>query len=261
MKRIIFSIGIMVFTTLKAAPVGNSASCGIIKEGLYFSNASWYNARVGYEGDFIVDRRLKSENDGNIDNFKQCLNSGSLTINILNRLDIFGILGQARLKTNWIIEEGVDSFSYIEIETKFGNAWSLGSRAIFFEWGDILLSFGGRYSYTNPRMRWVSKDAEITPLSDYHIKFDQWQIDMELAYKIDMFIPYAAVKYSKAKVKLAVKDVVISSDGSSEMNMKSRNHFGMALGSGFSSGRYFLFNVETRLFDEEAFSVSGEFKF
>ena len=190
---------VVFYNIIQASSVGNPTSCGIIKEGFYFSPASWYNLRIGYEGEYTQNRKLETDKNETIDNFEQWLHSASLTVNLLNRLDLFGTFGEASIKTNWLISEEVNSYSLIAVESKFDKAWSLGAKAIFFEWGDIFLSAGGRYYRTKPKIRLVSKEAEVTPVSHYHINFWQWNVDLGLAYKIDMLIPYIAAKYSKAK--------------------------------------------------------------
>ncbi|KPK33138.1 MAG: hypothetical protein AMS24_02175, partial [Chlamydiae bacterium SM23_39] len=68
-------------------------------------------------------------------------------------------------------------------------------------------------------------------------------------------------KYSKAKAKLAIDNCIIGSNFSSELYMKSKNNFGMALGCSLSSSKYFLLNAEVRLIDEEAVTINGEFRF
>lgn len=262
MKKFLFSF-IFLSKFVFCAACSNPQSPKIIKEGFFISPANFFNFRLGYEGDFVSNRRLiqKHSTPKRVNDFKEYLNSFSCIFNIFNRMDIFGSVGQARIKADWLIEDEANAFSYIELETEYDTSWAVAIKTIFFEWGDTTLSLGGKYSYTKPEISWFAKNGQSFSMQDYDVTFYQWQIDVGLAYKIEMFIPYLSFKYSKAKAKLAVDNIAISSDGSSAVFLKSKNNFGMVLGTALSSGKYFLLNAEIRMVDEEAFSVSGEFRF
>jgi hypothetical protein len=261
MKKLLIFL-LLFFKILHAGPCKNPAAPKIIKKGFFIPPSKWFNFRAGYEGNFIYNRRfLQRSTSKRINKFEQDLNSGILVINILNRLDLYGCAGKGLIKANWIINTSDITFSHIEMETRYKFAWSSGVKVIFFEWGDTTFSLGGRYSFTKPEIRWISKDGEVLNIAPSRMTFDEWQVDMGISYKIDFLIPYACAKYSKAKSKIAIDGIVISSDGRSELYLKNKNRFGMALGCSFSSSKYFMFNLEVRLIDEEAFDVSGEFKF
>jgi hypothetical protein len=261
MKKLLIFL-IFLFKILEAGPCKNPAAPKIIEKGFFISPSKWFNFRAGYEGNFIYNRRfLQRATSKRINKFEQDLNSGVFVINVLKRLDLYGCAGEGLIKANWIINTSDITFSYLELETRYKFAWAAGVKIIFFEWGDTSFSLGGRYSYTKPEIRWISKDGVVRNLEHCRMTFDEWQVDMGISYKIDFLIPYACAKYSRAKSKIAVTDIVISSDGRSELSLKNKNRFGMALGCTFSSSKYFMFNVEVRVIDEEAFDVSGEFKF
>ncbi len=243
-----------------SAPVGNPATPRTIEKGFIFSG-KWFSFRLGYEGDFVSNRRLKEKRAHRIDDFAQDCNSGFLVINLLNRLDLYGIIGQSRYKSDWIIQQSATSFTRIDLETNYRWRWGAGLNAIFFEWGDVTFALGGRYAKTDPSLLWISLDADTYKPDSPSFSYEEWQSDAAISYKIDIFVPYVAFKYSHTDVRLTVPDLVISSFGTDEMHMKSRNNYGAALGCGLSNGDYFQLNGEVRLFDEEAFTVTGEFRF
>ena len=264
MKKLIFLIGsLIIVNLLEATPTGNPSFPKAIEEGFFITPSSGISFRLGYEGNFVTNRRLKQDSSPSrrVNNFSIYLNSGIATINLLNRLDVFGTFGKGRVKTDWIINEMPNAFSYLELQTKYDIAWSVGTKIIFFEWGNTILSVGGRYFYTDPKILWYSKAAVVYPLENHKIRFEEWQVDIGLSHKIDIFIPYICAKYSKAKAKFAVDDTAINSDGSNKLKMKSKNLYGMALGCMITTAKYFMLNLEVRMVDEEAFTVSGEFKF
>ena len=250
-------------SVLEATPTGNPAFPKVIEEGFIFSPASCFSFRLGYEGNFILDRRLIQNrvSSNKVKSFSSYLNSGLLTINFLKRLDLFATYGIGRIETDWIIQEIPNSLTYIDLGSKYKKAWSVGTKIIFFEWGKTTFSAGGRYFDMSPTITFLSKSSDVVDVNNDKIKFKEWQIDIGLSYKADIFIPYLCAKYSKAKVDLSIKDVIISSEGNDYLEMTNRNNYGMALGCSFSNSKYFMLNAEVRLIDEEAFTVSGEFKF
>jgi hypothetical protein len=264
MKKILIFMGLLLgFNLVTAAPSGNPSFPSVIKEGFFISPSVGFNFRLGYEGNFVSDRKLKQEidSDKRINKFSHFLNSGTCTLTFLDRLDVFATYGKGYIKANWIKEENENEFSYIEIETKDKIAWSVGTKIIFFEWGDTSLSAGGSYSYTEPNLSWYSIGPETFKSVDNKIKYDQLQATLGISHKIDMFYPYIAAKYSKAKAELNIKDVSIGDSGSNFLKMESKDLFGLVLGCSFSSEKYFMLNLEVSMIDEQAFSVSCDFKF
>lgn len=265
MKNILILGVICLVGIAHAAPVGNPAFPKILEEGFIFSPASKFSIRLGYEGNFVLDKRLKKEKNPftDINKFTLFENSGIATLNLLNRLDLFGTYGEGRIDLDWINEEGKNILSYFQVQSKYDPAWSCGTKIIFFEWGKVNFSAGGRYFYTKPTVCHFSKNAASYPTDLSNLKLHEWQIDLGLSYKTCFLVPYICGKYSKTKAFFSIEDEAISSDGSKiySLEMKNKNAGGMAIGCTFSNGKYFMLNAEARLFDEEAFTVSGEFKF
>ncbi len=247
---------------LHGAPVNNPMNPEIIEEGFFITPASWLNFRIGYEGNFISDGRMekKTGTEGKVDNFEQDVNSGSFTLNMQSRLDIFTVLGASRIKTDWRFKESSIS-RRIELETNYRFSWVIGARAILFEWGNTALGVGGRYSKTKPSLSWLTKDGVPQEVGRPKVSYKDWQADMGLSHRIDIFIPYIGVKYSNTRAKLRNMGLIVASDNSMFMHMRNRDHFGVYAGCSLSNAKYFLFNVEARLIDEEAITVSGEIKF
>lgn len=258
--RKVFFLALVLVQSAFAAPVGNPAVPRTVEKGFVFSG-KWFSFRLGYEGDFVSNRRLKEKRASRIEDFSQDCNSGFLVINLLNRLDLYGIIGQARYKSEWIIQPSATSFTRVEMETSYRWRWDVGVNAIFFEWGDVTFALGGRYAKTDLSLLWLSLDAETYKPASPIFSYEEWQADAAISYKIDIFIPYVSFKYSHTDLKLKVPDLVISAFNTDEIHMKSRNNYGAALGCGLSNGDYFHLNGEVRLFDEEAFTVTGEFRF
>ena len=263
MKKIVFLLFFTFFAYfLEAVPCKNTAFPKIIEEGFIFSSANSFSLRVGYEGNFVYDKRLRIKNAShNIDNFKFYVNSGELTLNLLNRLDVFATYGIGKMDMRWIIEEMKNVYYKLELESDSSRSWSVGTKIIFLEWGNTCLSLGGRYFFFDPKILWITKASDSYDISNKKLKFKEWQIDLGISYNIDIFTPYVCVKYANAKSSLFIEDIYINSNLENHLKMKNENNFGLSLGITLSCKKYFMLNLETRLIDEEAFTIQGEVKF
>jgi hypothetical protein len=261
MKKVLIYFFIFITNVIFAAPVGNPLNPEIIDEGFFISPVSWVNFRLGYEGIFVSDARMDKELEkGKIDNFKNDINSGSITLNIKNRIDMFGILGASRIRSDWrFINSGV--MSRIEIESKYKFYWATGTKIILFQWHNTALSAGGRYSCTKPTLSFITSDGIPHDTTDGQIRFKDWQVDMGIAHEIDIFIPYVGVKYSRAKAKIINSPITIAMNSQNFLKMKNRDRFGVYAGCSLSNSKYFMLTIEARFLDEEAISVVGEMKF
>ncbi|MFA6119628.1 MAG: hypothetical protein WCT85_04925 [Parachlamydiales bacterium] len=260
-KIIIFILSAVFYVSGFATTVGNPLNPEIIEEGFFISPTSWINFRVGYEGDFISDARLYNAlQKGKIDNFKKDINSGTLTLNFQNRMDVFGVVGEGRIRSDWRFEN-LNAVSRLQLESNYRLYWAAGAKVILFQWCNTALSTGGRYTFMKPSISYITIDGIPQDKGNSRIKSKDWQIDLGLAHRIDLFIPFIGVKYLNAKERVYDSPVVISADNQNYVNMKNKDRFGIYAGCSLSNSKYFMLTVEARFIDEEAISVSGDLKF
>ena len=262
MKLLLLLIGLLGW--LHAAPIGNPSFPSIIQKGIFVSRNHSIDLRSGYEGDFVIDGNLRQHDwgQGDVDTYKQWNNSGSLTINAINRLDLYAILGGSNTKTNWRFENPTNQgITRIELETDTDLLWAVGARAILCEWFNTTLGAGGRYSSCMNHPHSFKSNGITTAQMGAEIEFKEWQINMDVSYRIDVFIPYIGAKYLSAKSDLTGFTVPISASLTGNNSFENGSPVGVYLGCTLSSGHYFMFNIEGRLIDEDAITVSGEFRF
>lgn len=265
MKKFAVLIAAMVAsTTLYAAPVGNTSAPELIQEGFFISCDSWINFRVGYEGDFVADGRMKQfdQGHGRVDSYQQDTNSGTFTLNILDRLDIYGVFGSSRTQADWRFSDlAARTVTRIDMETKYNFLWGAGARAILYEWCNTSLGLGGRYSSCNYHPVWLTADGLVQPVAGTHFDWREWQINLDVSYKIDLFTPYIGLKYSNARTRLKNFAISISQDLTGTNSFENRIPVGLYVGCTLSTGQYFMLNIEGRLIDEEAVTISGDLRF
>jgi len=255
---------IVASSALYAAPVGNTSAPELIQEGFFISCDSWINFRVGYEGDFVADGRMKQSEQGHgrVDTYQQDTNSGTVTLNILDRIDVYGVFGSSRTQADWrFTDAAAGTVTRIDMETKYNFLWGAGARAILYEWCNASLGLGGRYSSANYRPVWLTADGVVQSVAGTHCRWREWQVNLDVSYKIDLFTPYIGIKYSNARTQMKDFSVPISSNLSGSNTFKNRVPVGLYVGCSLSTGKYFMLNIEGRLIDEEAVTISGDFRF
>ncbi len=246
-----------------SAPVGNTSAPRLIEEGLFISRDSCVNVRAGYEGDFVTNGRLKQDDQGSgrVDSYKQFTNSGTATLNILDRIDVYAVFGTSETKASWRFTDASDVVQRIEIQTDNDFLWAVGARGILFEWGNTCLGLGGRYCSAHYTPEWLTSNGASENVSNGRMRWKEWQIDLDISYKIEIFTPYIGTKYSCARTFLEHFPIPIANNGSGNNHFKNITPVGLVLGCSLSNGKYFMLNLEARLVDEEAITVSGDFRF
>lgn len=261
MKKLLAAL--FTSTALCAAPVGNPAAPQLIYEGFFTSCENWVDVRAGYEGDFVSDARLKQYNEGQgrVDCYEQTTNSGTLTINFVDRFDVFGVLGSSRTNAEWRFTDLDENVHQVKIETEYDFLWGIGGRAILFEWGNATLGCGGRYESAHYDPEWLTIDGINFSTANTSLKWHEWQIDIDLSYRIELLTPYIGIKYLNVKSQIGEFSVPISNTESGSDSFENRNPVGIFIGCSLSNNRYFMLNLEGRLIDEEAVTISGDVRF
>jgi hypothetical protein len=93
------------------------------------------------------------------------------------------------------------------------------------------------------------------------LRWHEWQIDLDIAYHIDLLTPYIGAKYKNAMTEISNAQTAIAPDGSRTAHFSARTPVGLVLGCSLSTGKYFMLNLEARLIDEEAVTVSADIRF
>ena len=260
--KLLFCLAVFASASVLSAPVGSPAAPSLIKEGFCIPCQSPLNVRAGYEGDFVADARLEqfAGGRGRVDNFNQQTNAGTITLNIVNRLDLFALCGSSRTCADWRFT--VEDITHrAQVETLYNCLWGAGLHANIFKSNCTYLSVGGRYEQCPYDNLSLTIDGIVQPDAHTFLHWREWQFDVDVGYQIDIFVPYIGLKYSNVRVNIGDFDEPIANNGTGSDQFKNRSDVGVFIGCSFSSGQYFMLNVEGRLIDEEGVTISGDFKF
>lgn len=262
MRKFGLLVGFILATHVFAAPVENPSAPRLIKEGFFIPKTSPVSIRTGYEGDFVGNAKLEqyAESRGRVDNYSQDSNCGVLTVNILDWIDLYSLFGTSRTQADWrFTYEAVTHRA--EVETLSNLIWGAGARGILWESEAMCLGLGGRYEQSHYDHLWITIDGEVNHAMGSILDWRVWQIDLDFSYTIDIFSPYIGVKYSNTHTKISDFTFPISTSGVGSNQFKNQNPIGIVIGCTLSSGTYFRFNIEGRLVDEEAVTISGDLRF
>jgi len=246
-----------------STPVGNTAAPQLIGDGFFISRDSWVDVRTGYEGDFVTNARMNQidQGSGRVDGYKQNTNSGTVTLNVLDRIDLYGVLGSSNTNADWRYTAVDNSVHRIEVESDNDFLWAVGARGIFFEWGKACLGLGGRYSAARYTLESVTTNGMAVSAANAHLQWNEWQVNLDISYRVELLTPYIGIKYSSNKTALNNFPVPIANDGAFHTHFRNAIPVGIFLGCSLSNGKYFMLNLEARLVDEEAITVSGDIRF
>lgn len=255
-----FFTALLVFSQLSLFALynGNPAEPELIDQGFFISECSFVTVKAGYQGDFIFDRKLHAKNGsrGRIDEFEARFDQGTVTLNLMNRFEAYGSVGS--MHAYFSHRPHIDREQRI-YQTNDHLAWGVGGRAVLFNWEAATFGFDAKYQCGYPHVKWntINGDA-FTTGAELH--YHEWQVGAGASYECNFFIPYAAFKYSV--VNATLKHIRANMElGTSRFKMKSREHFGLSLGCSLSPGKYFDFNVEVQLFDEQGLTLAGNVQF
>lgn len=257
--RIVF---FLLFTCLlHASYVGNPLSPSILDRSLFISKDRFVNLRLSYEGDFIIDAMLKKtdQGSGRVDHFYQDMHFGVLSFSYKDRLDVYSLLGLSHIDTDYRIASP-SLISLIKICTHYGFAWGFGTKAILWKCGNITIGAGGRYIQTDPDISSLSSNGETSKTSS-DLYYRTGQVDLCLSYRINFFIPYIGIKYCLTSTKFQIPGIIIADNGDDTLHMGQRNPFGLVIGTTLTNGCSLMATIEARLFDEQAITISGSFRF
>ena len=253
----IFASLLISFTKTYALYFGNPAEPQLIDEGLYLNKEIWTSVKVGYQGDYTFDRRLKAYRGakGRIDRYQSLMNQGVLTINFGDRVDIYGSVGAMSAD---VIHRPHFDMKQREYQSNDHVTWGGGAKMILFRWGDVCLSGDIKYQSSHPRIKWITLNGTAYT-TNAELKLNEWQAGAGVSRHIDIFTPYLAIAYSKILSRMQqIRPVILNH---SHFKMEVRNPIVLAIGCSLSTTKILDLTVEWRMISEEAVTWSGNVKF
>lgn len=262
MKKLLALVtGLVAAGSAFASPVLSPAAAAALTDGVFFcDDCSCWSLRAGFRGDYVFNRHLTAQNQNGtapIDSYSMFANEGVLTLNLWDRLDIYGLVGAASQNLVSKIDRGAGTDHYqTDFETK--TIWGVGIRATILEgnWGCCGTSYlGADVNYegiatanSTTQLYNGAPDYAANGYSSAHYR--EWQASVQIGHRIAMLTPYIAAKWSNARVSIP--------------NLPATNanrHWGWALGASLIDAGRMSVTAEARFVDETAMTITGEFRF
>lgn len=281
-KLFVTMLSILACGAAYALPVGNPSDASLLNDGLIWEGfcgdpcdpcLSWCDAwsiRVGFYGDYVFNRHMEVDEDGtnsdDIEHTQIYTNAGLVTLNLWDRFDIFAMFGA----TNMFIDTNAVSFggpigSRIEIETETEFSWSVGGRATLWECGCTTLGIEGQYFRTRPDVKriTVSSSSSVYPDSYLDLTYTEWQVGAGISHRINMFVPYIAVKYARSYWDFHGDTIIVPglANPLRANDLNAKKHWGYALGVSLIDCEKASITAEGRFGDEKAVYINGQVRF
>lgn len=263
-----------------ALPVGNPSEASLLCDGVIWEGhcgdpcdpcLTWCDAfslRVGFYGDYVFNRHLQVRDRrvgqrAHIEHFSLYTNAGYLAANLWDRFDIFATLGT----TNFSLNTDASTFDggrgrRLEIESDSDFSWSIGARGTLWECGCTALGIEGQYFSTRPHIKRVS-DVFLgqSEYGNAHWRYQEWQVGLGVSHRINMLVPYVAVKWSGVRTKTGGYATTQLTDGILAYNTRNTKSWGYAIGVSLVDCEKAAITVEGRFADEKALYVNGQVRF
>ena len=248
------------FSSLSAMLTGNPAQPNLTARGIW-TKPYWVSFRFGYLDDWIYKQRFQDEFKlGGVRHTRTFLKlstySGIITLNFVDRLDLYGLVGSSRLQ----IDE--------EIFTKRALSWSAGAKAVLFKQGNFFLGADAKYFQTLQKPRYFVVDGfPFNIVSNYRLKYQEIQAALGMSYRAWIFAPYINATYILTHIEPEPAVLLVrfpDMDEIVDIESKSiicKKPWGMALGLTLVDCCIATLSFEWRVFNQNAINVNGEIRF
>lgn len=281
-KLFVTALAILASGSAYALPVGNPSEASLLCDGIFLEGgccdpcnpcSSWFESfsfRLGFYGDYVFNRHMEVRSDGpDIEDVEIHTNAAYFALNFCNRFDVFATAGATTfdLSTN---NSAFGILSGLRFDLESGSAcasWSVGGRATLWEIGCTTFGIEGQYFRANPDIKRITISDLISfyPDNAFHARYDEWQVGLGVSHRINIFVPYAAVKYSRARWDLGGNTFAFilgeTTFTETMRDLENKKSWGYAVGVSLIACEKAALTVEGRFADEKALYVNGQVRF
>lgn len=239
---------------------GNPAEPCFVDKGIWL-HPSCVSLRVGYLDDWVYLQRFQDEFE--LEGVSQTQTylklstyAGIATLNIANRLDLYGIAGSSRMQLDK------------EIFTKRAFSWALGTKFIIVKHHNFFLGGDIKYFETNQKPKYfVVEDLPYNITSNYRLNYQQMQASIGCCYRAWIFAPYINGTYILTRIDPKPQVVLVRLPDVNELadiesgSITCHKRWGMALGLTLLDSNKASLSFEWRTLNQNAVDINGEIRF
>jgi len=259
MKRAIF---LFLLTSLSSMEIGNPAQPYLQKKGVILQSEGDWSFRLAYLDDYVYRMRFREEFE-KLASYsatpvfvKLATNAGLVTLNLFNRLDVYGILGTAQLQVGQVIY------------TKRELAWGVGGKILLAKIAKISFGIDMKFFTTSQQPLFFAAGGNAYNIvNEYRMNYWEIQGAFGTSYRTKFISPYLHLTYliSKLDPQPMIALVRLPSDPVSvDAETKpviGHRRWGMAVGATLLGSPKATLTVESRFINQNAIDICGELRF
>jgi Chlamydia major outer membrane protein len=263
MRRLYVLLLLLSQQTVFALYNGNPSSPMMPESGLFISKEEWFGVKVGYMCDYVFEQSLRVEGrqlkqrQKKSSPYHSLAQFGVMTANFNDRVEVFGSLGALSSE----ITQHLHSGTKIAYRTSNHFAWGVGGRAILAYWGNVQLGCNASYVGSNPNLSSLKVNSHSSSVKRAELDYNQWQVGIGASYRLRWFIPYVGFDYTNFRMRIENLSAIKFLISDQHITFKDTYPCGAFVGFGLSAHHAISMNVELRLINENAVTVSADFKF
>ncbi len=252
-----------LFLFLFSAPlfgafVGNPANPLLFKKGLIFQKPHLV-FRAGYIFDDIYQGRLRDRvkiQGSTPTHLALRSNLGIVTLTLTKHADFYGFVGESMMS----VDRSIFSSSHL--------AWGGGVKLSLLHLHHWVFGGDVKYFNTSPSIHHLLIDQKpATIVTSFSLRYEEWQGAFLVSYGDKFLIPYGGVSYLFATFTPEPNSGLLQIPGQQDLidfrsrASENRHKWGMVLGVSLAANEKAALNLESRLFGQNAYTVSGEMRF
>lgn len=262
MKCRLFAVFLFAANSSYALYNGNPSAPELPEDGVFIPKNSPVGIKVGYRGDYIFSRSMivHSQDESashQISSYSSFMNAATFAFNIVNRAEVYGEAGSYRLK----LSQRVSPENSVHYRSDHHIAAIAGLRAIAAYWGETQLGVDVKGFISYPHIDQITLNGSSVSSEGAKMSDRQWQIGMGLSHHVSCFIPYIGLTYSHVRMKASGLSSLKEFFPNKHVRFWNKYSFGLVFGFGLAANKGFSCNLEAKIIEEVAASLSADFKF
>lgn len=235
--------------------VGNPAAPTLQTCSILNMRSSWWSFRAGYIDDWVY-RQQSLDIDEIATKVQLSTYAGLLTLNFIDRIDLYGLVGSSRMQI------GKDIF------TKRALGWGVGGKWILLKWPNFSIGSDFKYFETRQKPKYiVFEDLAYNIVSDLRLEYHEIQGALGICYHSCFLAPYINGTYLKATMKPNPATILVRLPFEDELgettlsSISNEGPWGMAVGLSLIDQARMTLSFEWRLFNQNAIDWNFEIRF
>lgn len=257
-KKGLFLLALIALFSLEkgaALPNENPAFFAVPAEGPLLTKEAWLGIKMGYQGDKLFERRMEGKGDHNY--YSSLSNAGLFAFLFHESAEVRVILGA--MSSEWKHDQSAGGRFVFQTHTD--PVGSIGVKFPLFRKGKWGLMGDLTTLYNRGHILSISQNGANVSAAGSKLTLWETQAAPSLFYQANDWFPYLGVKFSEARAHLYDLKSLKSYFSQEGFRLRNQHKVGFFLGIGFAAETIFGLNIEMRMIDETAATLTGVLRF